>query len=359
MWNNFDIYLIKDYINILKNESKNYNNNLIYLVTTTIYKNFTITIYPLDIEEFVYNKHFIYNNFGFINFTKVFSNFVEYKINKKLIILIILLESHSKNTSINDLNYYFYAFNEKYDKGTYNNEIKIKEIINILLKDELSQLEVLYPLHYYYSKSIINNINKIYYIYPDVELTNISDPFYNDICLIYKTDVNTDIILNDRRNEYFLNISLCEYNCTFVKFINKGLNNLRTLCNCRIKEKIIFNNISKENEIFPSISVSNAKAITCINELFTKYNLLSNINFWVILFIFILQLIILNKGYCSVTKEIIILFKINNNYISKENKNTSKLNNNSIDNNSDNPQKNIIEDNFNIEDEKEINAQKN
>ena len=364
-WTDLNMSLINDYINIYENESeKNDDNILIYLITSIIYNNFIITIYPLDIEEYVYYNHLINKNLGFINFTKFFSNNTEYKRNKNntYYILIMLIENISKNTSIHDLNYFFYSFNF-INSGPIFNEIKINENNN-LFKDELKQLEVLYPLHYYHSRSITSNINTIYYIYPDVELTNISDPFYNDICLIYTTDDNTDISLNDRRNEYFLNVSLCEYNCNFVKFINKGLNTLRALCNCNIKDKIIFSNISKENEIFPSISVSNTKAIRCIKELFTKYNLLSNINFWIILFIFIFQLIFLVTGYCSIKEEIFKLLNLNNIcIITRKRKSNSKELNNNINNNIDNnnlnspPKKNkSIEDNCNIEDTQKTNG---
>ena len=43
------------------------NSNDIYLLTSTEYKNFTITIYPLDIEEFAYEQIFSVNNYKLIN----------------------------------------------------------------------------------------------------------------------------------------------------------------------------------------------------------------------------------------------------------------------------------------------------
>ena len=111
LWYKFVFFIIQDYIKLLKKELENYINSEIDLITTTEYDHFTITIYPLDIEEFVYDQILAPNNLGFINFTKTFSNFIEYKINKKFLILIILLESHLNNSSINDLNINLYSFN--------------------------------------------------------------------------------------------------------------------------------------------------------------------------------------------------------------------------------------------------------
>jgi len=42
----------------------------------------------------------------------------------------------------------------------------------------------------------------MYFKYPDIKLYNLSDPFYNDICNIFTSEVNRDMSLNDRRNDY-------------------------------------------------------------------------------------------------------------------------------------------------------------
>ena len=233
LWYMFDKFLIQDYIKLLNKELENHIESEIYLITTTKYDNFTITIYPLDIEEYAYEQILAPNNLGFVNFTKTFSNFIEYEIKEKCIILIILLESHLTNSSINDLNYYFYGFKEKNEIGNIRNEIKISE--DTYLTNNESYLEVLYPLYNYYdensninkrnSEYLVDNIKSMYFKYPDIELYNLSDPFYNDICSIYTSEVNTDMSLNDRRNEYFVNISLCETNCYLVKILNKDLKN--------------------------------------------------------------------------------------------------------------------------------------
>ena len=93
-WKSFDFSLIQDYLKLLKRESDNYVDSSIYVITTTKYNNFTITIFPLDIEEFVYDKILFSNNLIFPNFTKAFPNFLYYEIKRKCLVFVILLESN-------------------------------------------------------------------------------------------------------------------------------------------------------------------------------------------------------------------------------------------------------------------------
>ena len=328
LWYKFDFFIIQDYIKLLKKELENYVNSEIYLITTTEYDNFTITIYPLDIEEFVYDQIFAPNNLGFINFTKTFSNFIDYEVNKKCLILIILLESHLTNSSIHDLNYYFYSFNEKNDNGNYRNEIKISE--DTYLTNNESKLEVLYPLYSYYdensninkrnSELLVDNIKSMYFKYPDIVLYNISDPFYNDICNIYTSEVNTDMSLNDRRSEYFVNISLCENNCYLVKILNKDLKNPRSLCNCDIKKEFMYNNKAYNNYTIPKISTYNSKAVKCISQAFNKNSISSNPIFWIFIIVLLFLIILLIRWIFYGSKEIRRILKI-----SKPNQDDSKI----------------------------------
>ena len=309
-WHYFDSQLIQNYIRLLKKELENYDNSEIYLITTTEYDNFTITIYPIDIEEFVYNQIFIPNNLGFVNFTNTFKNYIDYEINKKCLILILLFESHSSNSSINDINYYFYALNEKKDDG--NNEIKINEDTYLASKDSL--FEISYPLYNYHnnnsninkrnSEILVDNIKSMYYKYPNIEIFNLTDPFYNDICSLYTSEVNTDMSLNDRRKEYYVNQTLCENNCYLIKILNKDLKNPRSLCNCKKKSEFMFNNKTNINYSIPEISSYNSKAVKCISETFNKNSISSNPIFWIFILVMIFLIILLIRWIFYGKKEI-------------------------------------------------------
>ena len=55
----------------------------------------------------------------------------------------------------------------------------------------------------------------------------------NDICYKYTSDKGTDILLDDRKNEYIINnMSLCEKDCDY-----NGYNTItkKALCKCNVK----------------------------------------------------------------------------------------------------------------------------
>ena len=92
----------------------------------------------MDIESFTYDNVLVPNNLGSINFENYFSEYIDYEIDNNQIILVILLESLSLNSSINELNYYFYALNENDDEQSKflddislssMNEVPIKKLL--------------------------------------------------------------------------------------------------------------------------------------------------------------------------------------------------------------------------------------
>lgn len=292
---NYEPPLITQYIQLLKNEEKEYINQKIYLISSIQYDNFTITIYPLDIEDYVYERIFFPNNLGYINFTDFFDSFLEYEIKERKTILVGVLEFQASNTAIKDLNYFLYSFDES-NEDTYNNGnvFNLNDLKNSMDKQ---QIEILYPLFNYKNsnskinkrntESLVDNINYMSEKYPQIELSNLSDPFYTDICFLFTTDVGTDMTLNDRRSEYYVNISLCEKNCVLLKVIDKNVTP-RAVCSCDVKTNIFFGNqygLADENSTY---SVQNSKSIKCISQSF-NHNISKNGIFWVFIIIIILQ----------------------------------------------------------------------
>ena len=67
-----------------------------------------------------------------------------------------------------------------------------------------------------------------------IDIFNISDEFFNDICIPYSIN-GSDVVLKDRINDIYQNYSMCEDNCEF-----KGIN-LTTMvvsCSCNVKTSI-------------------------------------------------------------------------------------------------------------------------
>ena len=142
------------------------------------------------------------------------------------------------------------------------------------------------------------------------DLYNSSDPFYTDVCTPYTTEDNTDIPLEDRKKDYYKNISFCESGCTY-KGINLTTN--KVSCSCSVKETLStestdfsFNDLGEK---FKSVfSESNLRVIKCYNLVFDWSNLVKNIGSWIIFGItfleFVLIFVFIGTGLEPITKQI-------------------------------------------------------
>ena len=136
--------------------------------------------------------------------------------------------------------------------------------------------------------------------------------YYTDECYSYTTDSGTDIVLEDRQEEYNNeNYSLCENNCSFSEYSQETK---KTLCKCQIKSKeyIISEIINDENilskvNFTSNTSSTNMISMTCIYTVFTKEGLVKNVGNYVLLLIFI--------GFAILT---ILFYKIGNEMLKME-----------------------------------------
>ena len=164
---------------------------------------------------------------------------------------------------------------------------------------------------------------------------NSSSEYYNDYCFPYKTEFKTDIILEDRREEFINNnMSLCEDNCEYSEY---NLTNKKIKCECDVK---IQNKFTKEFEInkdkliniFKDIEqISNIYVIKCYKLLFSKDGIKKNIGNYIIssilLLTLILSIIFKIKGYGILLEKV---YQISNNEINEENGNNTNRNNYNI-----------------------------
>ena len=67
-----------------------------------------------------------------------------------------------------------------------------------------------------------------------IDILNIKDSFYNDICYPYSNSVS-DLILKDRISDIYQNYSLCDNNCEYNSI---DLKNMSISCSCKIKTDI-------------------------------------------------------------------------------------------------------------------------
>ena len=139
-----------------------------------------------------------------------------------------------------------------------------------------------------------------------------NNEYYKDQCYPYTNEYGTDILINDRQNEFKeKNMSLCENNCTYNGYDSETK---KSKCECTFKNKdlIISELINQTNDLSYSFTnkeeSSNMITMKCVYTLFTKNGLLKNIGSHILLFIiflFIISAILFYKcGYNFLEDEI-------------------------------------------------------
>ena len=128
-----------------------------------------------------------------------------------------------------------------------------------------------------------------------IDKFNSSSGFYNDICYTTTSEDGTDIILKDRKKDFFdKNLSVCQEECQFSKY--DKINN-KAECICNIKESTTFIDdltFNKENLLknFKDIkNILNFNFLVCYKNLFNKNGIINNIGCYIMLFIILINII--------------------------------------------------------------------
>ena len=123
------------------------------------------------------------------------------------------------------------------------------------------------------------------------DLFNIEDPFYNDLCSPYKSENGTDVLLSDRKNDYYNNnYTTCQANCHYSSF-NSDYKFLK--CECKvIVDDIDINDLNKFSKkitknFVDTLKNSNYKTLKCYNLVFNASQLKKNIGSFVVIFFFV------------------------------------------------------------------------
>lgn len=98
------------------------------------------------------------------------------------------------------------------------------------------------------------------------DMFNSSDSFYNDICAVYTSENGTDVLLKDRKNDYYnQNLTLCEENCEYKSF---DIETSKVNCECETKTEV--NSDVSETSFSPNIVFENFYSF----EKYTNYKVL-------------------------------------------------------------------------------------
>ena len=124
---------------------------------------------------------------------------------------------------------------------------------------------------------------------------NPNSDYYTDECSTYTTDNGTDILLNDRKEEFSdNNMSLCEKICQYVGYDSE---NKKALCECGIRyQDLVISDIDSQSYLLAynftiDNNALNIGAMKCYELLFSKEGLLTNIGSYILICITVLHLI--------------------------------------------------------------------
>ena len=182
-----------------------------------------------------------------------------------------------------------------------------------------------------------------------INVFNISDPFYTDLCYQFESPNGKDAPLKVRLVAFFPNITLCEEGCE-----NIGVNTetMKAKCECKfidlVNMDIMSDNIYGKaiQEIFEIISELNIAVVKCFKDIFNKKYFIKNTGGFIILSLFIGQVICFIvysvDGLYYIRKYLLNLLE---SYINYTNRNGNNLKNNNINIPPKRKRKNINKDN--------------
>ena len=280
------------------------NNEIITNINTETYineSNEESIIFKQQMIENIRNK--IIN--GEINFTNLAQGKEDYLIiYENDIIYQITTSNNHKNKEYDNISTIDLGECENILKDKYNID---KNIPLIIYKIDYSKEGLLIPVVGYEIYHPLNN-SKLDLNYCNKEKVEINIPasinedkmykydpkseYYTNDCSPSTSDNGTDILLDDRKNEFINNkLSLCENNCSYNGY---DIDTKKAICKCDIKTKefiiseIIDDNNILANEFSNQSSSSKMDSMKCYKTLFTKDGIKTNYGNYILIFMNIL-----------------------------------------------------------------------
>jgi len=156
------------------------------------------------------------------------------------------------------------------------------------------------------------------------DLCNPNDSFYHDICIPFTSDNNTDVLLYNRKMNYYKNTTFCEEGCAYIEY---DYVNRKVHCQCDVKTEID-NNIDNIkfygnmilNNFFKLDSFSNVKILKCFKLVFSKIGQNKNFGSYILIIIIMIFISLMILFYVNFKNEILRIF---NSIIEKKNTRSS------------------------------------
>ena len=132
-------------------------------------------------------------------------------------------------------------------------------------------------VHYYLNTSMINVSKILYYSQLGIDIFDINDEFFNDICYSYSEN-DSDMILKDRVTDIYQNYSLCENNCELYS-MNVTQNTVTCKCWVKTYSKAEVEKPNLAQVIRDSFTDSNLGVMKCYKLVFSLKDKLQNYGF--------------------------------------------------------------------------------
>ena len=174
-------------------------------------------------------------------------------------IMQIEIDNNNEQSLNNQVEYAIYDENK--------NRIDLSLCDNIKINYEIKNTSLI-------NSSLISHFSDI-----GVDVFNINDKFFNDICYPYSNN-QTDLILKDRVEDIYQNFSLCDNDCEYNQI---NLTTMKINCECKVKTEI--STEIKEPQftvvVKSTFEDSNINVIKCYKLVFNFSNKKSNIGFFI------------------------------------------------------------------------------
>ena len=231
-------------------------------------KDYSVKINPMNYNEI--EKHLSYINF--LECENKLRNMKNLQSNDNLTVITFEIDKNNEMALTPQIEYLIFYGKDKLDLSACNNdEIEIKYDIK-----NSSNLDFQKVLRY-------SDIG--------IDILNINDPFFNDICYPYYEN-NSDIILKDRISDIFQNYSFCDDNC---KYKSIELDSLIITCICPVRNVISskIRPLRFDYILLDILTNSSFGVIKCYNLVFNLNNKKDNIGFIILLLLLGLHIPIL------------------------------------------------------------------
>ena len=218
-------------------------------------------------------------------------------------IIIALVEKFNKDKK-SSTTYFFYhpTTGDKIDVATIckDEEVVVKESV-------LSQL----------NNSKVDLDSVLFLAGQNIDIFNLSDAFYTDICFHFESPNGKDIPLKDRVLTYYPNVTLCDEGCE-MKGVN--LTTMESICECKFSDLLSFGENALVQNAFGGftnlLSSSNIMVFKCYKDILDKKYFLKNTGGFIFIGIASSEIIVSILFFSvEMLKIFQYLYKLTDNYI--------------------------------------------